>query len=95
MMLPCSLLQNIRRFISRQTYDLTKNEPVALKTKLSWVLMGGRSASINISASKISVDNNIRKIVENFRNVESLGTHEYKQRSLLSEDENTALNRLE
>ena len=67
------------------------NEPVALKTKLGWVLMGGNQTSNNISANRITVTSEMTKMVENFWKTESYSTNDIKTESILSQEESKAL----
>lgn len=52
------------------------NDPIAVKTKLGWVLMGGRSNSINSSSNLIHTDSStLSEKVEQFWAIESYGTN--------------------
>ena len=71
------------------------NEPVAVKTQLGWVLMGGKSAVNKSLNNFLHSDLDIlSKTVEQFWSIESYGT-KFKDEVLLPKDEQRAINILE
>ena len=47
-----------------------QNEPVAMLTKLRWVLLGGNNHKAEISINHITSDRNLERLVERFWDIE-------------------------
>ena len=52
----------------------TKNEPMAMLTKLGWVLLGGNNNKTEISLNHITSDCILENLVERFWNIECYET---------------------
>ena len=50
-----------------------QNEPIAVLTKLGWVLFGGNNNKTEISLNHFTSDHNLKNLVERFRDIECLG----------------------
>ena len=53
-----------------------ENEPVALKTKLGWVLFGGNKNKKTLNVITFSQECNLDKLVSKFWEIESYGLSE-------------------
>ena len=51
-----------------------QNEPIAMLTKLGWVLLGGNNNKTEISLNHITSDFNLENLVERFWDIECYGT---------------------
>ena len=53
-----------------------ENEPVALKTKLGWVVFGGKKNNETLNVITFSQECNLDKLVSKFWEIESYGLSE-------------------
>ena len=72
-----------------------ENEPVALKTKLGWVIFGGNKSNRMLSVNTFSTECNLDEMVSKFWEIESYGVSEEQSSSILPEIEQRALNILQ
>ena len=74
-----------------------ENEPVALKTKLGWVIFGGNKNNKTLSVNAFSTECNLDEmaLVSKFWEIESHGVFEKQSSIILPEKEQRALNILQ
>ena len=69
-----------------------ENEPVALKTKLGWVIFGGSKKNETLSVNVFSKECNLDEMVSTFWEIEWYDVSENQSSSSLPEIEQRALN---
>ncbi|XP_057291781.1 uncharacterized protein LOC130614338 [Hydractinia symbiolongicarpus] len=68
------------------------HEPVAVKTQLGWILLGGKNKNIFTNINRLETDtDDLTKAVERFWEIESYGTKPPLHPDLLTKDEKHAL----
>ena len=72
-----------------------ENEPVALKTKLGWVIFVGNKNSKMLSVNAFSTECNLDKMVSKFWEIESYGVSGKQSSSIMPEIEQQTLNILQ
>ena len=72
-----------------------ENEPVALKTKLCWVIFGGNKKNKTVSVNAFSTECNLDEMVSKFWEIEWYGVSENQSSSSLPEIEQRTLNILQ
>ena len=72
-----------------------ENEPVALKTKLGWVIFGGNKNNKTLSVNAFSTECNLDEMVSKFCEIKWYGVSEKQSSSILPEIEQRALNILQ
>ena len=68
-----------------------QNEPIAMLTKLGWVLLGGNGDKSKVSLNHIRSDKNLKHLIERFWNIESYRTVNKGDPKLLPKSDSHAL----
>ena len=72
-----------------------ENEPIALKTKLGWVLFGGNKNNKSLNVNAFSKECRLFAMVSKFWEIESYGVSDKQSLSILPETEQRVLNILQ
>ena len=68
-----------------------QNEPIAMLTKLGWLLLGGNNNKTEISLNHITPDFNLENLVERFWDIECYGTVNKKDPEVFPKDDKRAV----
>ena len=68
-----------------------QNEPIAMLTKLGWVLLGGNNNKTEISVNHITSDRNLENSVARFWDIECYGTANKRDPKVLPKSDKRAV----